>query len=98
MKNPTQQHDGIPQTALVVYTDFIISSLLLMMKKEQHVSIILKNSIYVTYIRLVFMSQEFLMTMCHADGHQAKQFAVSFLASTYVLLPISWVLAHCSIK
>lgn len=69
-----------------------------MMKNEQHVSIILKNSIYVMYITLVFMAQEFLMTMCHADGHQAKQFASSFLVSTYVLLPVSRVLAHCSIK
>lgn len=28
---------------------------------------------YMMYISLVFMSQEFLMTTCHANGYQAKK-------------------------
>lgn len=49
-----------------------------MMKNEKQLSKIIKTSNYVLYITLVFMTQEFLMNICHADGHQAKKIASSF--------------------
>lgn len=51
-----------------------------MMKNEKQLSKIIKNSNYVLYITLVFMSQEFFMNICHADGHQAKKKCIQFLS------------------